>query len=475
MIGAALAAKSAPCVPGVVRATRQSPGAQALSAFPDLRMRSFPAGPREVGNNRRMASKGVAAAQTPARDRAALQAVSFFMADMEAGMGPFLGVLLASRGWTTGSIGAVMTVGAIVGMIAVTPAGALVDATHRKRACLVVSGLSAVAASAVILTARDFWVIAAAQSVMCISGATAAPAVIGITLGVVGQARFTGQNGRNQAYNHAGNMAGAAVSGLLGLVAGYAGVFWLAGAFAVVTVVAVLAIPAHHINHQVARGEPCGDRVQIPAMRVLMQSRPLLALAAAVTLFHLGNAAMLPLYGLAVVATHANPFTTVASTVVVAQAVMVVAAVAATRIAQTRGYWLAILIAFAALPVRGLLASGLITSWGIIPVQVLDGVGAGMLSVAVPGLVARILDGTGHINVGQGAIMAAQGLGGAVSPVVGGVIAQHLGFPTAFASLGALSVGSLMIWLGSASGLRRVGDGAAPASGRTGTWADQEA
>lgn len=388
------------------------------------------------------------------------------MADMEAGMGPFLGVLLAGRGWTTGSIGAVITVGATVGMIAVTPAGALVDATHRKRGCLVAAGLSAVAASAVILTARDFWVIAAAQSVMCISGAMAAPAVIGVTLGVVGQARFTGQNGRNQAYNHAGNMVGAAASGLLGLVSGYAGVFWLAVAFALVTVAAVLAVPADHINHHAARGEaPPGDRAPIKAMRVLVQSRPLLALAAAVTLFHLGNAAMLPLYGLAVVAAHANPFTTVASIVVVAQAVMVVAALAATRIAETRGYWLAILIAFTALPIRGLLAAGLITSWGIIPVQVLDGVGAGMLSVAVPGLVARILDGTGHINVGQGAIMAAQGLGGAVSPVLGGVIAQHLGFPTAFATLGALSVGSLMIWLGSASRLRRFGDGAARETG----------
>ncbi|KAA8954324.1 MAG: MFS transporter, partial [Mycobacterium sp.] len=46
------------------------------------------------------------------RDRAALQAVNFFMADMEAGMGPFLGVLLASRGWSTGTIGAVITLGA---------------------------------------------------------------------------------------------------------------------------------------------------------------------------------------------------------------------------------------------------------------------------------------------------------------------------------------------------------------------------
>lgn len=405
-----------------------------------------------------MPYRELTAPPTRARDKTALQALNFFMADMEAGMGPFLGVLLQSRGWTTGTIGLVITLGAIVGMTAVGPAGALVDATRRKRACVIAAGLAAVAASAVIMTSRHFWTVAAAQAVMCISGATIAPAVIGITLGVVGQAAFNQQNGRNQAYNHAGNLAGAAMGGVLGWLFGYAGVFWLAAAFALVSVGAVLAIPAAHIDHHVARGEGHAQgEAPVKAMRVLLTSRPLMVLAATMALFHLGNAAMLPLYGLAVVATHANPFTTVASTVVVAQAVMVVAALVAMRIAQTRGYWPAIVIALTALPVRCLIAANLITSWGVIPVQVLDGVGAGMLSVAVPGLVARILDGTGHINVGQGAIMAAQGLGGALSPVLGGVVAQHLGFPVAFAMLGALSLGALIIWVGFGPMLRRVG------------------
>lgn len=406
-----------------------------------------------------MASQATSMLTVPIRDRAALQAVNFFMADMEAGMGPFLGVLLASRGWTTGAIGTVITLGAIVGMCTVAPAGALVDATTRKRACVIVVGLAAVAASAVILTSRQFWVVAAAQSVMCVSGAMIAPAVIGITLGLVGQAGFISQNGRNQAYNHAGNMAGAAIGGLLGWVFGYAGVFWLAAAFAVVTVLAVLRIPAGRINHHAARGEIlAGEQPPVKRLRVLVKSRPLLALAAAVMLFWLGNAAMLPLYGLAVVATHANAFTTVASTVVVAQAVMIPASLAAMRIVQTHGYWLAILIAFSALPIRALVAAGVITTWGVIPVQILDGVGAGMLSVAVPGLVARILDGTGHINVGQGAIMAAQGLGGALSPVLGGFTAQIFGFSAAFVMLGGLSMGSLAIWLGFAPMLRRTGN-----------------
>ena len=39
---------------------------------------------------------------------------------------------------------------------------------------------------------------------------------LGITLGIVRQAGFNRQNGRNQAFNHAGNMVGAALSGFVG-------------------------------------------------------------------------------------------------------------------------------------------------------------------------------------------------------------------------------------------------------------------
>ncbi|HEY3995725.1 MAG TPA: MFS transporter, partial [Mycobacterium sp.] len=73
-----------------------------------------------------MANEYASALTVRPRDRVALYAGNFFMADMEAGMGPFLGVLLQGRGWSTGSIGAVITLGAIVGMLAVTPAGALI-------------------------------------------------------------------------------------------------------------------------------------------------------------------------------------------------------------------------------------------------------------------------------------------------------------------------------------------------------------
>ena len=54
-----------------------------------------------------------------------LLSLNFFMADMQAGIGPFLGVFLLAHGWQSGLIGTVMTVGGVAGMLMTTPAGAL--------------------------------------------------------------------------------------------------------------------------------------------------------------------------------------------------------------------------------------------------------------------------------------------------------------------------------------------------------------
>ena len=93
----------------------------------------------------------------------------------------------------------------------------------------------------------------------------------------------------------------------------------------------------------------------------------------------------------------------------------------------------------------------MINRWGVYPVQMLDGVGAGLQSVAVPGLVARILNGTGRVNVGQGAVMTVQGLGASLSPAIGGWIAQGIGYSPAFLILGSFALGSIALWMGLAS------------------------
>ncbi|WP_315799331.1 hypothetical protein [Bradyrhizobium sp. SZCCHNR3078] len=76
-----------------------------------------------------------------------LLAVNFFMADMQSGIGPFLGVFLVERGWTSGVIGTAMSIGNVAGMLITTPIGGFIDASHHKRAWVIVPGIAVVLGS----------------------------------------------------------------------------------------------------------------------------------------------------------------------------------------------------------------------------------------------------------------------------------------------------------------------------------------
>jgi len=157
---------------------------------------------------------------------------------------------------------------------------------------------------------------------------------------------------------------------------------------------------------------------------------------------------MLPLYGLAAATKNqGDPTIFVAMTIIIAQLVMIGVSIIAMRMAEKKGYWLVMLISFIALPVRGLIAAHMISHIGLYPVQILDGIGAGLQSVAVPGLVAHILNGTGRVNIGQGAVMTVQGLGASLSPAIGGWIAQVIGYSSTFLILGCFATISILLWL----------------------------
>ncbi|MFA8394126.1 MFS transporter [Burkholderia ubonensis] len=412
-----------------------------------------------------------AATVRPAR---ALEALNFFLADVQAGIGPFVGVILLSRGWSADAIGSVMTLAGLAAMAATPPAGALVDALRAKRALIVAATAATALASLALMFADDYPTVAASQILAAVSGAALAPAVAGVTLGIARQRGFDRQFGRNQMANHAGNVAGAALAGWLGWHAGFDAVFALVAVFTILAVASTLAIPGQAIDHACARGldtDDAGPRTndshddafggtstpRVGGLRTLIANRPLVLLGASLALFHLGNAAMLPLYGMGVVATHrSNASVFTAQTVVIAQLVMVAAAWLAPRLIRAHGYWRVLMFSYLALPVRGVLAAALMSEAGVWPVQVLDGIGAGLQSVVVPALVVRLLHGSGRVNVGQGAVATAQGIGAALSPALGGVLAQHFGYPTAFVVLGAVSTGSLALWLGHARSLRGV-------------------
>ncbi|MCE4548673.1 MFS transporter [Xanthomonas hortorum] len=390
------------------------------------------------------------------RGSRALEALHFSVADVQDGLGPFLSVFLQSKGWSVAAIGTVMSVGGIAGMLATTPAGALVDTTRRKRAVVMVGCLAILLATALIWLRPSSSGVVAAQIVSALAAAGIGPALTGITLGLVHARGFDHQLARNQVANHAGNMLAALLAGWLGWRYGFAAIFVLTAAFGVLAIVAVWLIPSAAIDHRAARGLGNTDGTDtLSGWRVLLTCRPLALLAVTLGLFHLGNAAMLPLYGMAIVAAHAgDPSALTATTIVVAQATMVVVALLAMRWIRVHGHWWVLLVAFMALPLRALVAASLIQGWGVFPVQMLDGLGAGLQAVVVPALVARLLQGTGRVNVGQGAVMTVQGVGAALSPAFGGWLAHAFGYRIAFLALGAIALLAVALWAGCRGMLR---------------------
>ncbi|MDR5788471.1 MULTISPECIES: MFS transporter [Caballeronia] len=383
-----------------------------------------------------------------------LIAVSFFAADVQAGVGPFLGIYLQAHGWTPDRIGTVLTIGGIVGMLVTTPAGALVDATPHRRAIVAVASALSIVAAIIIWMWQGFWPVTLSQVATAIAGATMGPALAGLTLGIVGRQNFDRQFGRNQVANHAGNIAAAALSGWLGAWLGMPYIFGLSAAFGAGCIFAALWIPPRSVHRHFARGIAKDDNddpsdTRADAIQVLLRNRSLLVLAAALAAFNLGNSAMLPLYSLAVASAHtADPSHVTAANIVISQIVMLVAAAYASRLIRRWGFWWIILVTLATLPLRAMTAAWIAPSWGIVPVQVLDGIGAGLQTVAVPALVVHLLHGSGRVNLGQGAVLGVQAAGACLSPMLGGWIAHHYGYPAAFITLGSLSVVAFAIWIG---------------------------
>ena len=377
---------------------------------------------------------------------AALNAVNFFMADVRDGLGPYLGVFLQQKKWSPAAIGLVMTIGGLAGMAATAPLGALVDRLRAKRVMMVVAGVATVIAAFVILFMPTFWTTALAQAASGIAGAAIPPAIAGITLGLVRQKGFTRQMGRNEAFNHAGNVTAALLCGVLGYVFGLGAVFVVMAALAAFSIAALWFVDPKQIDYEAARGASAEPGHEVQDFSILLRCPPLIVLAATLLLFHLGNAAMLPLLGQSLAAKGANPSAYTSATIIVAQVTMIPMALLAAWLATRRGYWLVFVLALAALPVRGAIAALVSGPVGLAPVQILDGVGAGLLGVAVPGLVARIMDGTGRVNVALGAVMTMQGIGAALSTTLAGAVAQSFGYATSFLALGGVALVALGLW-----------------------------
>jgi MFS family permease len=387
----------------------------------------------------------------------ALDAANFFLADVRDGLGPYLAIyLLTEQKWDEAHIGVVMSIATIAGIVAQTPAGALVDATRAKRLVMACAAIIVTAASLLLPWLPGFWPVAFSQGIAHAAGVIFPPAIAAVSLGVVGHRAFTRRIGRNEGFNHAGNATAAAIAGTFAFLFGPSVVFYLLAAMSLASLISVLAIPEDAIDHDLARGlhdaEQGGDarqqRDQPSGLSILLTCRPLLIFAICVALFHLANAAMLPLVGQKLALQDKNLGTSLMSAcIVAAQVVMVPMAVLVGARADAWGHKRFFLAALLILPLRGLLYTFSDNPAWLVGVQLLDGIGAGIFGAIFPVIVADLMRNTGRFNIAQGVVITAQSIGAALSTTLAGIVVVKAGYSAAFLTLGAIAAGGFVICL----------------------------
>ncbi|MET0266296.1 MAG: MFS transporter [Duganella sp.] len=417
------------------------------------------------------AAGNAAAAVAPA-SLAALGWLNFFLADARDGLGPFLDAYLTTRGWQPIDLGVLATIGGVIGLLAGVPAGAFADRSHHKRLMIIVPVLLITLMSFLCIAYPQHAVVFATQTVAALAGVLIAPALSGITLGVVGPARFGEQLGRNEAWNHGGNLV------LLGATWGASAWFALPGVAGlmllttIATVIATLAISPSGIDHALARGMGGADTSAASgagapsSLRELGRNRPLLWLSVALLLFHFGNAPLARLIAQQFALQMQRPFETTAVITMVSQVSALAAALAAQRIIRHDWVRLAAVLALLSLPLRGVLAYAFPDFAMIYPVQLLDGLGVGLLGILTPFLVERLTRGSGHFNLALAAVMMVQGVGAASSNVVAGYLVTHHGYPLTYllhGSFALLALAAMMPALAGAGAARRRRDAGTPA------------
>ena len=367
--------------------------------------------------------------------------LNFFLADVQTGVGPFLAIYLAGYGWNEQRVGIALTIGGIAGIVAQTPAGAVVDHLRSKRALIAIGIVALVAGALLIALAPTFWSVMSAQVLIGGTSSVFGPAICAISLGIVGHRLFDRRQGRNQGFNSAGNVAAAVCMGLLGYFVSDRSIFFFVAFCALPTLLALLVIRPDEIDYERARGAKEGEKGgKAESVLVLFRDHPLVVFLICAVMFHFANAAMLPLLGeMLAKGQGRSSMMFMSACVVTTQLVITLLASWSGRKAGSSGRKPLLLIAFGALPVRGVLYTLTHNTDALVAIQILDGVGAGIFGVVSVLVIADLTQGSGRFNLTLGAISTAVGVGASLSQVIAGSIVHHLGSNAGFLFLAAVA------------------------------------
>ncbi len=392
------------------------------------------------------------------RSLGALDALNFTFADIQTGVGPYLAIYLVGvRHFDAASVGIATSAAGFATVIAQTPAGAVIDGATFKRTLLAIAACVGGIGAVTLALLPTLWPIVATQIAIGAAFAFVPPGIAAISLGMVGSAALAKRQGRNQAFNAAGNVFFAVTAGALGYFAALSWIFYLILALGALTAFFALTIQKDDIDDDAAREAPeaqYGKREAPQPFAMMLRNacrdRRIVVFVVVLFLWNLSNAAMLVMLG--EILPHggrSGASLYLSAGIVAAQLVMIVAALAVPRFADRLGRKPVFAFAMCALVARGVLFAivGKANPDVLIVVQALDGLGAGVYNVIWLLIVSDIAKGTGRFNFLQGIAITGFGLGGAFSNLIAGFIAQRFGFQIGFLALSGIAALTLALFL----------------------------
>lgn len=405
------------------------------------------------------ALSAISSADRSRRSRSGLDWFSFFCANLQTGFGPFVSVYLTTEKWTQTDIGLVLMIGGLVGLLGQIPGGALVDRTRSKTLIAGVSVVLIGVSAFLVALGSDFPIILFAWVLHSVASCVLSPSIATVSLGLVGHAGLSQRLGRNATFASVGSALAAAGMGACGYYVSNQAVFFVTAALAVPAILSLWQIkPGSDRTATLLPGprESAGSRVRAAAespktslatdLRVFATNRPLVVLAISIALFYLGNAAMLPLVGSMLTLRSArSPAVFIAACIIIPQVMVAFLSPFVGATAQNWGRRPLLLVAFVALPIRGLCLTLVTDPALLVGVQLLDGISASVLGVVVPLVAADATRKNGRFALAQGVLGTAMGLGASFSVTIAGIMTDRLGSQYAFLGLTAISMVALLV------------------------------
>lgn len=386
---------------------------------------------------------------TSLRVQLGLNSLNFLVGAMLTAFGPFFSVYLTQQGWSQVDIGFALSVGTAAALIFQVPAGALIDFIHHKRLAIAGGLLLTEISAGLVMAAPTPATVLSSRVLQALGGALLTPAITALTLKFCGHAAFSERLGINSRYASLGNAFAAAA---LGAVAYYLSEGTIFFATELMLIPALITLVIFRDSDTVPDDHPATLH---PRERRASEHRPwdifrdpvLHIFAVCVVLFHLSNAAMLPLALNELSKRVPDTGFIVSASIIAPQVVVVLCAPWTGRLAEHIGRKPILLFGFAALPLRALVFATNPDAIPLVAAELLDGVSAMVFGLAMPLIAADLTQRTGYLNLAIGSLSLAGGIGATASTTVAGWLADTFGARLAFIGL-AIAGGAAvtLIW-----------------------------